>query len=256
MKNQYLLIVLITIFSFTAGQLFGQCNPERHNTSWFNGWASCETSPNPNVVRGESHWILYNLKDVYQLGKTHVWNTNDPKHLDWGFKEITIDVSNDGISWIEVGTFNISEATGENTYEGETGPDLTDYEGQYVLLTAMSNHGGECFGLSEIRIEAEATTVISSVEDIHSNDCFKLSAFPNPFIAQVDVQIQANCVGELEYSVNDVLGKTVHKGTMHLNQGTQHLKFNIDDLHPGTYYLKARQGGYTAQLPLVKLNRT
>ena len=150
MRIRITYIILSCLFVFPGMKLNGQCYPDRHNTSWFNGWASCETVASPNDARGESHWILYDLKGVYKLGETHIWNTNDPKNLDWGIDEVAVDVSLDGQNWLEVGTYNWSQAKGLPIYEGEAGPDLTGHEGAYVLLTADKQRARETANIKSI----------------------------------------------------------------------------------------------------------
>ena len=252
MKNQILLFCSL-VFLCCTFNASTQCYPDRHNTSWYNGWASCEQTESPNLTRGKSHWIMYDLKRNYQLGKTHIWNTNDPKNLNWGFNNVVIDVSKDGENWIEVGAFFWEMAPGINNYEGSEGPDLLGYEGQFMLITALSNHGGECYGFSEIRIEAESDGIISSVEDGRKNDCFVMAAFPNPFVDQVRIEIKAECFGELQYSITDVLGHTIESGEHSIRTGQNILPIRLGDIPAGTYILSVRQGQYQSQMTLVKM---
>jgi len=155
--KKYSLTILFGLF--TVFYAMGQCYPDRHSTSWYDGWISCEKAANPNDVYEASHWILYDLNENFELGKMHVWNSNDPSHLDYGMNEVNVDYSLDGIEWINLGLFYFDPATGKSIYEGFEGPDFGGVLARYVLLTAMSNYGGECYGLSEIKIEVEKSTV-------------------------------------------------------------------------------------------------
>jgi hypothetical protein len=210
---------------------------------------------NPNVVHGQSHWILYDFGNQYKLGQMHVWNTNDPAHLDWGMRDVMIDVSIDGNTWHPIGEFTLSQASGLSTHEGETGPDLEGVEARYLLLTAQTNWGGSCFGLSEIRIEAEET-IISTVHSPTENDCFNLSAAPNPFTDRVHVNINSVCTGTFEYQVVDMLGRVVRSGTAPASAGAQQLQLDFDNLPQGTYQLRIIQDEITGYLTLVKMQKT
>lgn len=153
------IILTIILLSFSANIAFGQCFPDRHNTNWFDGWISCETAPNPKSAYGDSHWILYDFKESYELGQMQVWNSNDPSHLDYGMQEVAIDYSLDGIDWVQLGNYEFEIASGKSIYEGFEGPDFDGAFARYVLITGLSNYGGECFGLSEIRIAVEESSV-------------------------------------------------------------------------------------------------
>ena len=119
---------------------------------WLDTWASCEVSPNPKNEYGSTHWIQYDFGSVRTLSKSWVWNANDPSKLEQGFNLVKIDYSTDGETWDYWGEMNFPMAQGEPIYGGFPGPDLLGIEAQYVLLTAMSNHGDpNCSGLAEIK---------------------------------------------------------------------------------------------------------
>jgi hypothetical protein len=197
---------------------------------------------------------MYDYGEVYKLGQTTIWNTNDPAHLSWGMRDVLIEVSQDGLAWTSVGTFAFEQASGLSTYEGFQGPDLDGVEARYLLVTALSNWGGECYGLSEIRIEAEETE-ISSVKDISQNACFSISVSPNPFATDTEVTIRSICPRKFMYQVSDVLGRTVRHGERDGESGTFMLNMNLGELPQGTYYLRVTQEEKIAQLTLVKFNR-
>jgi len=86
--------IYILILAFLGAQLItAQCYPDRHSTNWFDGWVSCETSPNPKVAYGDTHWIMYDLGYDYVLNETQFWNANEPKHVDFGINEYHLDYS-------------------------------------------------------------------------------------------------------------------------------------------------------------------
>lgn len=155
--------ITILILFFTSQLLNGQCFPDRHNTSWYNSWTSCETAPNPNPIRGNSHWLHYDLGHDYVLSTSQIWNSNQPDSLSNGIQQVVIDYSLDGITWEEWGLHTIGMATGDKYYEGEIGPDFGGISARFVLITALSNHGGFCYSLGELKINVEATICQQSV---------------------------------------------------------------------------------------------
>lgn len=164
-------IISLVIILSGIGILSGQCYPDRHNTTWFHAWTSCDLADNPNSSRGKSHWILYDFGHIYKLENMHVWNLNDPSNLKDGLKNVVIDYSLDGNTWNEYGSTEFQIATGKSIYEGE---DLLNFNGlttRYLLITAIDNWGGECYGFSELRIGVAPITATELVNfDLDCND--------------------------------------------------------------------------------------
>jgi len=129
-----------------------QCFFDRHDTSEQTSWESCTASNNPNPVRGTSHWIMYDLGQMYELGQMHFWNYNYPGETNKGVSNVIIDYSVNASNWGGGITHSISEADASGFYEGEAGPQLGGVAARYVLLTFSSNHGGACYGLAEMRV--------------------------------------------------------------------------------------------------------
>ena len=250
--RQYILSFFFIIGICTI--LHAQCYPDRHSTNWFDGWISCDAAPRPDGSGEKGHWIMYDFGDVYKLGQMSVWNTNDPSHLDWGMRDVLIETSLDGDVWTVAGNFTFEQANGLSTYEGFVGPDLGGVEGRFLLITAQTNWGGECYGISEIKIAAEEI-IISSTQDLRHNDCFTITATPNPFSIDTDIEIVSQCPGKFEYSLIDVLGRVVRQGDTQGQLGTFKMKLNMQELPQGTYYLKVQQSEHSRQLTLVKFNK-
>ncbi len=135
--------------------LQGQCFEDRHSTNIHESWLSCTKSPNPNNANGSSHWIMYNLGTNTNLYQTTFWNLNHPDHLESGVKKVLVEYSSNGVSWNSLGTFTLLQSKGSGFYEGVPGPDFEGVSARYVLLTALENYGGECYGFSEFRIFTE-----------------------------------------------------------------------------------------------------
>ncbi len=167
MKHIFSIIIIV----FTINIANSQCYPDRHNTTWFDAWISCTKSQNPNTVRGESHWIMYDLGYIYKLEDVHLWNLNDPNQLDNGVKDIIIDYSLDGNTWSEFGIKSFDKATGRSIYEGDDAFSFNGIKTRYLLLTIQDNWGGECVGFSEIKIGVSPITATEMVNfDLDCNE--------------------------------------------------------------------------------------
>ena len=248
-----MMLVMFLIYRYGSAQ----CFPDQHSTNWFDGWVSCDPFPNPNDARSTGHWILYDFGKPYALHHTKVWNSNDPNALDNGFKDVVIDYSIDGMTWSELGVYEWEKGTGKSQYEGFQGPDLEGIQARYILLTALSNWGGPCYGLSEIQFEAEDNDITSTADQRHPNDkkpCFSVKLYPNPFNAESRIIIQTTCKDQIGYTVRDVLGKMVIQRS--LNPGTGILEIQVDGniLSPGNYIVSIRQNGFVRQYPLIKVD--
>ena len=153
MRTVYI-VWIFAIASACFSEAAAQCYPDRHNNTWFDGWISCDASENPNTSRGQSHWILYEFSQPYTLYELEVWNLNVPDMLTNGLQNVVIDLSNDGENWTEHGEYSFPQASGESTYEGVQVMSFDSAMARYVLITAIDNYGGDCYGISEIRIRA------------------------------------------------------------------------------------------------------
>lgn len=244
-------ILIIILFAVISANILAQCFLDRHNTTWSDGWISCATSMNPNPARGESHWILYNLNEQYELFQMHIWNTNAPEYLTDGLQDIVIDLSNDGVNWTEAGQFQIPMADGTSTYEGL---DLHDFAGagaQYVLITGLTNHGGSCYGLSEIKINVAETVVTSSEEPVDAG-CLSARIFPNP-VNEASKAIISSCYNApIYYSIQDVSGKILRRGEIAPVSNEVELAIHSLPVVSGYYVLTLEQLDLVRRYKIVK----
>lgn len=157
------MLIAVLFCAISVSMATAQCFPNRHNANEDASWLSCSTSPNPNPDRGTSHWVMYELDDVYEFFNLTVWNYNHVYDHNNGVSEIVVDVSLDGVTWQEAGIFNVLESDGSSFYQGEMVGSLGGRVGQYVLITALENHGGTCFGLSEVKIELEPSELLTDI---------------------------------------------------------------------------------------------
>lgn len=247
-----------TIFTFIISivsiNLFGQCFMERHSTTWYDSWVSCESSPSPNEIRGDGHWILYNLGYNYALGESYWWNANNPNSLNDGIKNIVIDISEDGKEWVELTKFELPMASGINTYEGIAGPYFDKNKARYILLTALDNYGGPCYSFGEMKINVD---LISAAEENGTdNYCSSISAYPNPFSQTTKIVVNSNCENQSQLSdllrIEDALGRTVFEQKLNLESTT--IDFNGSELQSGIYFVKINGGAKDTVRKLIKVN--
>jgi len=114
-------ILSFLILCFMSSIISAQCYPDRHNTASTSAWISCSQTPNPNSIRGNSHWVKYDFNNTYELSQMTFWNYNETDHTNQGIQDIVIDYSLDGQEWIEWGTYTMEQASGSSIYEGDLG---------------------------------------------------------------------------------------------------------------------------------------
>jgi len=246
------LFYISTILLFIGQTLNAQCYPDRHSTSWIDGWISCETSANPNPIYGESHWILYDLGYTYVLKETQLWNTNEPEHLDYGIQDFNVDYSIDGSTWIHLGSYSLNQATGKSNYEGEEGPDFDNIKARYVLITPSTNYGSNCYGFSELKIN-----IIDPFKIIDEEIGFNASVYPNPFVNNASLRIVSLYEDyPVSYTLYDLLGRQISRSSMSLvpDNDTYEIHLNGRSLAIGLYILKVEQNGQSRSFKLIKEN--
>ena len=154
MKNVYsnwFTCVMLGVFTAATNMVVAQC-VDSDVDLWNDHWQSCQLSESPNPTRGSSHWILYDFGQVYPLNKTRIWNVNQIQNLDIGVRNISVDVSNNGLQWEFWGSHEVPKANGDPSYAGVVGPDLSSITAQYVLITVEENWGAlNCAGLTEMK---------------------------------------------------------------------------------------------------------
>lgn len=170
-------IILLVSMLFIASLSYGQCNESTHSNNPTDNWESCSMKANPNSQRGDSHWIKYDLGYIYPIVTSYVWNYNVSGQTTKGFKDVMIDYSIDGETWVELGTFTFQEASGSSIYSGFEGPDFGDVGARYILITALNNYGNSCYGLAECKFDIGADVVLG-IEEIQEEN--SLIIFPNP----------------------------------------------------------------------------
>ena len=170
-------ILIGIIYLLNVPCAVGQCFQDRHSSVLTDCWISCESSQSPNLLRGDSHWILYDFDESHIIGNSHFWNINTPGHENKGAQLIAIDYSEDGQLWTEWGTLTLERGGQTGFYEGEAGPDFQGINAQYILLTILESYGEECRGLAEVRFESLGISTNTENTAFASS---KLNLSPNP----------------------------------------------------------------------------
>ena len=243
-------IIIIVLIIFGIHRSVAQCNTDRHSTSWFDGWISCQKTSNPNTERGVTHWILYDLGSIYALSTTKLWNSNDPSHLEYGVQQVYFDYSIDGINWNSLGSIHFPEASGKTTYEGTDGPDFDNKLARYVLLTPTSNYGGSCYGFSELKLN-----IGNEVQAIDPDLGFAVLAYPNPFQNEISIRIDTFYPDKkIDYSITDLLGKTLYYKSLDNPSGSNTVTISTNEINlaTGIYFLSVQQNNQTQTIKIVK----
>ena len=229
-----LLNTVFLVFSATV-VLVSQCYPDRHNTSASSSWISCEASLNPNPTRGEGHWIAYDLGELTNLGQMTIWNTNNPASLTSGAKTIEVDYSQDGINWIFFDSFEVPRGSASGFYEGEVGLDFENLTAEHLLLTITENHGGDCFGFSELRIERFD---VVSTDDIF--DDVSLNLFPSPASDYTFLNYESPKAQRASLTLLDAAGAEIRSEQTFLENGSNQIRVELEGLDSGQYYLRLK----------------
>ena len=152
---RFTFLILLTCF---IGIITTEAQCSDDDNYWAESWKSCTETINPNSARGESHWILYEFNEPIGIADTHIWNANQIGSSNSGIKEVLIDVSKDGNTWIPVTETPLvwEKAPETNEYEGFEGLNLSSFGFiQKVLVTVVSTHGDSCASLAEIRFDVD-----------------------------------------------------------------------------------------------------
>jgi hypothetical protein len=243
MKSKILVALFMLYLSKSSAQVIAF--PDRHNTNTQDSWVSCLQSANPNSSRGLSHWIKYDLGETYALQQSTIWNYNAVRPVNIGMKDIVIDYSIDGINWIEWGRYYLPNATSSGFYEGVDGPNFGGLIARYILITGLSNYGGSCYGLSEIRINGSPANT-SSAENLLED--LNVTVSPNPFSTSFNINV-ASHKGPLNVQLRDLSGKIVIQTVMNSNQAI----LLTDAIPSGAYTLSLNNAQGVKTLPIIKI---
>jgi hypothetical protein len=127
----------------------GLDDSDLHSTSPEDMWLS-------DMLGSQPTWIEYQFDKVYKLHEMSVWNQNQiiEPSIGYGFKDVSIEYSADGIAYTTLGTTHeFARGPGAAGYAANTNVDFGGAAAKYVKLTV--NSGWESiltqYGLSEVR---------------------------------------------------------------------------------------------------------
>ncbi|MHC4332011.1 MAG: hypothetical protein ACYSWW_28260, partial [Planctomycetota bacterium] len=118
-----------------------------HDVNEYNMWLSDRGATEPA-------WIQYEFDRAHKLHELLVWNYNRFREdrLGFGFKDVLIEHSMDGIDFIALDPIQFDQATGKEPTSPITVA-LKDLVATHVRVTAVSNFEGRSqYGLSEVRL--------------------------------------------------------------------------------------------------------
>ena len=127
---------------------------------------------------------------------------------------------------------------GSSFYQGVNGPDFGGKLARYILITAVTNHGGSCYGLGEVKFNGTIATT-SSVGDELSN--IDIIATPNPFSVQTTIHLNGLTNGNLTLEVFDLMGRKMKTFIHNVKNEKDEMPLYADDLSSGFYLLKLTQ---------------
>ncbi|UCE48035.1 MAG: discoidin domain-containing protein, partial [Phycisphaerales bacterium] len=151
----------------------GLDDSDQHSTDLEDMWLSDFLGTQPT-------WIEYQFDKVYKLHEMWIWNQNQliESAIGYGFKDVSIEYSVDGVSYTTLGTTHeFAQGPGAVGYAANTTIDFGGAVAKYVKLTANSNWGDILtqYGLSEVRF-------------------FSIPVFarePNPDLGATEIDVEA-----------------------------------------------------------------
>jgi len=188
----------------------------------------------------ERRSLYYTYASLIDLKKNQDVFKTDNFELDvrWAVKKIKLTSSE--MSAVVLGNFDVSEAeidpdfyfTG-TWYEYWTGDSIEVVNvnspvllqaGEYRLYTSKKLAVPEYVGVDEEN---------ASVNDL------KMELYPNPAITEVHIKVETEKGGIVNMSLFDITGKRIKEiANTQLRRGTNYMMLNIEDVHPGMYFLK------------------
>ena len=246
-------IFIFLITTVIAVSVSGQCLPDKHNTTWYDEWISCEPSENPNSENNASHWIMYDFGYEMKINGMHIWNCNVPSSLNFGIKNALIEYSDNATDWTKLDTFEFEKGTGLNDYQGFDLPEFDSFEAKYILITALDNYGGNCYGLSEIRFNFDSTYL--SVSENDDKTGFSINIFPNPFNNRISIKINSSKDKKIVWYITDAQGRRITDKTTYHSPGNKNITLKTKAWEPGFYLLVIKQGDVYKRIKLIKTSK-
>ena len=236
MKKSVLFFFIVLLASSTA---FGQCFPERHNSSLKSGWLSCIKTLNPNPNRQSGHWILFELEERQAINSVKIWNINHPDFLNSGTKTLEIDYMADNGQWTTYAINTVPRAEASGFYEGVQLSLPGEFVTDKILFNLTENYGNNCSGLAEVKIGLiDKTTATFDIDEDH----FDIMIAPNPFSDFASVTIRELENSTIRYEIVNNLGEILTTKELKTLNGQVNFEIRGSQLPPGTYHLNIKDG--------------
>ena len=103
-------------------------------------------------------FVIFDLGAVYTINSFHVWNYNEapPNLTARGVNAVSVQYGLTAALGSTVpGITNFAQASGLDTYAGESFSSFTPFNAQFIKFDIDSNHGGDnnFYGLSEVQFD-------------------------------------------------------------------------------------------------------
>ena len=155
---------LILCFIFLSNLAIAQCGDS--GNYWNKSWVSCRTTPSPNPVRGDSHWILYEFHQPENISESFIWNANRTGESETGARDVVVDYSVDGNTWMELGAYTFPQGTENEDYAGFEGPDFGGIFVQKILITIKNTYGdGTCVSIAEVQFNINPDACYGTIDE-------------------------------------------------------------------------------------------
>ena len=200
------------------------------NLAWGDIWTSCTQTPNPNNLRGLSHWLQYDLGAAYQLSSLHLWNANQPGATLQGVKTLAIDVSDDGENWEDLGTFAVKQANGQDYYSGDRIEQFPETNTRFLLLTVLETLGDpSCTGIHELRLE------LGPLADPEAHD---ILVYPNPASDILTITWESMEQETVGISLHTLMGQEITSDFGLAQPGRFEITVDLPEVVPGIYFVR------------------
>lgn len=115
------------------------------------------TAESTDMYKGDNKLFVFDIGHTEQLGEMYIWNYNDAADTDSGLQEVKVSFSEDNEVYSEPVSYTLAKASGEDSIKATNLADggVIDFEGvsgRYIKIEAVSNYGGDAYGLSEVRL--------------------------------------------------------------------------------------------------------
>jgi hypothetical protein len=227
------------------------------NGVWSRGTLGAATGPNPfsRTIAGVTAFSAFAIGDVNA--------TLLPVQLI-GFAGVKVD---DGVklNWSTVSERNNSRFEVQRANDGVTFETIGNVKGngntnKLIRYTFLDNNPFNASNMVYYRlkqVDFDGKFTFSEAIGFSNNilDVNQISAYPNPFASDVNIQVNTADEGNMNLEISDATGKVVTNLTKYVKSGTQLIVLTeLKVLDDGVYFVNATINGLTQRIKLVKYN--